>query len=66
MILVPDNNAYIILFCMFPDDGLDFDNPRAGGINNFETGLFKIFLGFWRNAVGPDQDCTGSVVRDIP
>ena len=39
---------------MLPYDGLDFDHPRAGGINDFETGLFKISLGFGRNAVGPD------------
>ena len=44
VIFVSDDDGRITLFCVFMDDGLDFDNMRTCSVDNLEACLFKIFL----------------------
>ena len=41
VVLVPDDDGGVALLEVSFDNGLDFDNPRAGGVDDLETGLFS-------------------------
>ena len=41
---------------MAPDDRLDLDHPRAGGVHHLESGCLQPMPGFRGNPVGPDQN----------
>ena len=55
VILIPDDNGGVALLGVAFDNGLDFDDPGAGGVDDLKAGL-REFLKFpGGNAVGPDD-----------
>ena len=65
MILVADDDRCKSLFGMSADDALDLDHPWAGGIDDGETGFFKLQLGLGWNAVCADQDGAVAAVGNL-
>ena len=55
VILVPDDDGGVALLGVAFDNGLDFDDPGTGGVDDLEAGLLEFFKFLGRNAVGPDD-----------